>query len=444
VGALTALGLALTFFVRPNWLRIGGMDHTWLFFALAVAAVLVAPRHAGKSQLEQERIEADHTVWLWFGIPMVLSIFFVDKPNSHVYGFFIGWALVAGSALETLWRSLRTRFGLTKATWVALPVGIVLFAIFANYSFYFFTYTQVEVLRTWTENRLWGYWTPYELPTRGSLFGFPYKNGWKVVGALYADGTLDAPFESNETFRVGDWYSRGLHFCPPDAQYYMLPTTLQPDAALEDPALVAELTAGGFRPWGLITVKGDPRMRIFTREPGDEPVRVFEESDYAPLFDATLTSPDFLKNGPALLEQPANSVEYRLQDHLWLKGYTVSHAQITPGERLQVHLFWEMSQMLPIEDKIFVQLIDLNTLHKAAQRDAEPGCSVYPIDEWRKGELVLDPYTLTIGADTPPGKYTLLVGAYDAESHERFPVFAADGSHLGDAISLATVEVVAP
>jgi hypothetical protein len=100
--------------------------------------------------------------------------------------------------------------------------------------------------------------------------------------------------------------------------------------------------------------------------------------------------------------------------------------------------------MLGVRDKTFIQLIDLNTLHKAAQRDAEPGCSVYFMDEWRRGELALDAYTLTIAPDTPPGQYTLLVGMYDAETHDRYPVFAADGSHLGDAISLATVEVVAP
>jgi hypothetical protein len=298
------------------------------------------------------------------------------------------------------------------------------------------------VLRTWTQNRPWGYWTPYTLPTRGSLFGLPYKNGWKVVGALYANGTLDAPFTSNETSRVGDWYSRGLHFCPPDAEYYMLPTTLQPDEALEDSARLHELEVNGFREWGVVTVKGDPRLRIFTREPGDEPVRVFEESDYAHTFDTMLTSPFFLKTGPALLSKPATPVAYRLGDHMWLKGYTLPQTQVEPGEQLQLQLFWEMAQAQDIEDKVFIQLIDLNTLVKVAQRDSEPGCSVYSMDEWRANELNLDPYTLTLAPDAPPGSYTLLVGAYNAESQERFPVFHTDGSPMGDAIPLTTVEVV--
>ncbi len=432
VVALTAGGLAFTFFTRPDWLRIGGMDHTWIFFALAIGVVVASPRIRAE----------DRAVWLWFGVPMVLSIFFVSKPNSHVYGFFMGWALVIGSASETIWQGLQTQIGLPRARLVALPAALILLTIFANYAFLFFTYTGVEVLRTWTQHRPWGYWTPYTLPTRGSLFGLPYKNGWKVVGALYADGTLDAPFTSNETSRVGDWYSRGLHFCPPDAQYYMLPTTLQPDEALEDPARLQELEANGFRQWGVVTVKGDPRLRIFTREPGDEPVRVFEESDYARHFDIMLTSPFFLKTGPALLSQPATPVAYRLGEHMWLKGYTLPRTQVEAGEQLQLQLFWEMAQAQDIEDKVFIQLIDLNTLVKVAQRDSEPGCSVYSMDEWRANELNLDPYTLTIAPDAPLGSYTLLVGAYNAESQERFPVFNADGSPIGDAIPLTTIEVV--
>ncbi|MCC6455240.1 MAG: glycosyltransferase family 39 protein [Caldilineaceae bacterium] len=432
VAALTLAGLAASLLYRHDWLIIGGTDHTWLFYTLAVAVAFVPPRIT-----DEER-----TVWSWFGIAMVVSLFYVARPNTHVYGFFIPWALVVGLAGEAIWRGLRGITGLGRARLVALPVSVLLFAIFANYAFQIFTYTDVEVYRTWLTNRPWGYWTPYEIPNRGSLFGFPYKNGWKVIGALYADGTLDAPFDSNETYRMADWYSRGLHFCPSDAEYYMLPTTQQPDEALEDPAKLFELTSAGFRQWGVITVNGDERMRIFSKRPGDEPVRVFEESDYAPVFDATLTSPLFIKRGPALLAQPATTVEYRLQDHLWLKGYTLPRTQVAPGEQLELQLFWEVTQMFPRGDKSFIQLIDLDTLHKAAQRDGEPGCGVYHLGEWRTGELNLDPYTLKIAPDTPPGTYTLLVGMYDDETEERYPVFAADGAHLGDAIHLATVEVV--
>jgi hypothetical protein len=354
------------------------------------------------------------------------------------------WALVVGLAGEGIWRGLRGVIGLQSARLVALPVSVALFALFGYYTYQIFTYTDIEVFRTWATNRPVGYWTPFDLPTRGDLFGLPYKNGWKVIGALYADGTLDAPFDSNETNRVADWYSRDLSFCPVDAEYYMLPTTQQPDDALNDPAKLHELESAGFRPWGVITVDGDERMRIFTKKPGDEPLRVFEESDYAELFDTTMTSPIFVKRGPTMIAQPANPVALRFGDGLWLKGYTVSKPQVAPGEQVQLQLFWETTAPLRRGDKSSIQLIDLNTTHKAAQRDNEPGCGVYHLGEWRTGDLNLDPYTLTVAPDTPPGSYSILVSLYDQDTHEHYPVFAPDGAHLGDSVPIGSVEVVTP
>jgi hypothetical protein len=66
------------------------------------------------------------------------------------------------------------------------------------------------------------------------------------------------------------------------------------------------------------------------------------------------------------------------------------------------------------------------------------------LGEWRSGDLNLDPYTLVVAPETPPGIYSFLIGVYEQESHDHYPVFAADGAHLGDSIPVATVEVVAP
>jgi hypothetical protein len=106
-------------------------------------------------------------------------------------------------------------------------------------------------------------------------------------------------------------------------------------------------------------------------------------------------------------------------------------------------LFWEVTTLQRRGDKSSIQLIDLNTTHKAAQRDGEPGCAVYHLGEWRAGDLILDPYTLTVAPETPPGIYTLLVSMYDQDTQEHYPVFAPDGTHVGDSFTLGTVEVVA-
>jgi 4-amino-4-deoxy-L-arabinose transferase-like glycosyltransferase len=435
---LTVVGMGLTIGWRVDWLRLAGTDHTWLFFA-AIVATMTLPRRIPLGA---------RTAWLWFGVPMVLSLFFVNKPNSHVYGFFTGWALVNGFVWEAAWRRIRqaatARGRLPLARTLAAATALLVTLLFAGYSFLFFTYTQVEVLRTWTEHRPRAYWTPYALPTSGSLFGFPYQNGWKVVGALYADGTLDAPFTSNESHRVGEWYSRGAYFCPPDAEYYMLPTTLQPDEALEDPARLAELAHNGFAEWGVVTVGGDPRLRIFSNQPVAAPLRRFEARDYAARFDTELSSPWFVKLGPALVTTPTVAVDYRLNEQVHLKGYTLAPTPVQPGSRVTLELYWEMAEALDLEDKVFVQIIEPTSLRKIAQRDSEPGCTKYSMDEWRAGELNYDPYHLTIAEDAAPGVYTVLVGMYDAADQDRYAVFDAQGAPLGDAIVLTSLEVIAP
>lgn len=431
ISGLTIAGLLATFLVDPGWLRPGGLRLTWTFFALAVGVVIGLPR------LDPAR----RTVWLWFGVPMVLSLFFVAKPNSHVYGFFSGWALVAASAVEDGWRLLRGRMSLARARWVTIPLAVLLVALFANYAARLFL-DQREVLRTWETNAPAGYWTPFDTPGSHSLFGFPHKNGWKVIGALYADGTLDAPFDTSETSRIADWYGRGLAYCPPDNAYYMIPTLLKPDAKsrANQARLIDELTARGYQEMGVVTVGGDPRLRLFTTQPVTGPIRTFDEADYRSYFDQVLATPHFAKSGPAINLEPDVAVDYRLGDALRLRGYSVTPGPLHAGDTLRLHLFWEATAPIDEEYTVFVQLIDLETLHKAAQRDSEPGCTKYSTDEWRTGEMNLDPYTLTILPDTPPGRYTLLVGMYDDES-ERLPVFAGDGSMIGDAIPLHTVEV---
>jgi hypothetical protein len=51
-------------------------------------------------------------------------------------------------------------------------------------------------------------------------------------------------------------------------------------------------------------------------------------------------------------------------------------------------------------------------------------------------EIVADAYRITIDADAPLGKYTLIVGMYDAATGARLPV--AGG---GDSITIGEIQV---
>jgi hypothetical protein len=436
--ALVIAGLAAGIWQGGGWLIINGVDHTWLFYALAVGVVWFLPRVSVE----------ERTVWLWFGVAMVLSLFFVAKPNSHVYGFFSPWALIVGATLAQGWVALRRRLGIGWARAVVLPVAAALVLLFGNYAYWTFVSSNVEVLRTWAANRLPGYWTPYGVPESHSLFGFPFQNGWKALGVLYAQGVLDAPFDTNETSRVADWYSRGAAYCPPDGEYYVAAPSLQPNREAEFQTLLADLRNGGYVEVSQIQVNGEAKLRIFQRTEavpngGQGPIRIFDAADYASTFDETLAGPWFAKNGQVSGQTPQHTASYRLGDSVRLVGYSLDREQVAPGGRLAVQLFWEVLAPASFQHKVTAQLIDLDDLHKVAQRDSEPACAKLEEDEWRAGDVLLDRYYLPIAPDARPGDYTLLVGMYDAESQVRLTAYDAAGQPFGDALPLHTIEVMA-
>ena len=92
-GAALIAGLALAVW-QPGWLTVDGRDLTAAVFLLAFGAAWVLPRVPAEERM----------LWLWFGAPFVLTLFFIEKPRTHVYVFFTPWALLAGMVIERAWR----------------------------------------------------------------------------------------------------------------------------------------------------------------------------------------------------------------------------------------------------------------------------------------------------------------------------------------------------
>ncbi len=99
---------------------------------------------------------------------------------------------------------------------------------------------------------------------------------------------------------------------------------------------------------------------------------------------------------------------------LTLEGY--QHLQqVTRGETLALALFWQVNRSIPANYTVFVHLIDAQG-NKLAQRDMPPLDGSRPSSSWQPGELIRDDQDLPIPAETPPGRYRLVVGMYDAQT----------------------------
>ncbi|HEU5085980.1 MAG TPA: phospholipid carrier-dependent glycosyltransferase, partial [Roseiflexaceae bacterium] len=86
---------------------------------------------------------------------------------------------------------------------------------------------------------------------------------------------------------------------------------------------------------------------------------------------------------------------------------------VQAGERLPLALFWRANQAIVHDYVVFVHLLDARDT-KVAQRDLPPLEGSRPTSSWQAGELLRDDQDLPIPADTPAGRYRLVVGMYDA------------------------------
>jgi hypothetical protein len=427
IGALLT-GMALTFW-SPTWLKLGETDWLWLFFATALLAAWLMPGFA----------PADRTIWLWFGAPMILALFFTAIPNTHVYSFFIPWGLLGGRVISHGWDWLRTRLSLRAARAIALPVAASVILVFGLYEYWLFVYNRVEVLRMWPEQRPSGYWVGYEMPVEVAIFGFPNHNGWKTVASLYANGTLQGNYDTNARDVIAEWYTRGDHYCATnDLRYFMLTYPVEPSLA-DEYAVLRNDVENQHKLWGEVTIHGQPKLRIYERTEQPLSPQQFASEEFSAEFDRALAGPHFERTGPVSPAWISNPINYRFGESIWLKGYRLQQSSVAPGAVLEVTLYWQGTQPISQDYNVFVQLIDLSDLAKAGQSDNQPGCNRAESSTWLPGDTISDRHRVQVDPNARLGTYTVLVGIYLGE--QRLDVFNSDGQPLGNGLELTQVEV---
>ena len=144
---------------------------------------------------------------------------------------------------------------------------------------------------------------------------------------------------------------------------------------------------------------------------------------------------------PQLFLQGAKQVDARLGDVVRLVGYRLEEEQTSPGQGLDLTLYWQALGEMETDYTVFVHLLD-GEGHIRGQKDNPPAQGTWPTGRWKPGELVVDRYRVPVNPDAPPGRYTLVVGMYDLETMQRLPAFDTHGKRLPeDRIPLTTVTI---
>ncbi|PID86053.1 MAG: hypothetical protein CSB13_04905 [Chloroflexi bacterium] len=123
-----------------------------------------------------------------------------------------------------------------------------------------------------------------------------------------------------------------------------------------------------------------------------------------------------------------------------LHGYDIHPDSVKPGEPIDIDLYWEVTAKPPGNYYFFTHLID-ETGTIVAQRDTHPGLGHFPSSQWQTGDRFVESIRLYLPETAyTPATAALSIGFYAPGSY-RLGITAADGTSLGDALVLDTIDI---
>jgi len=436
--ALLLLFLGVTL-CQPSWLLLGSTDFAFVPFLAALLLIWFLPKLSVEERL----------LWLWLGVPLLLAFFATAKPRTHVYVFFMPWALLAAVTLARGFFALRQRRSGNTLILAGSAAALLWIAILGNYAYWYFVQNRVEVLRTWDENRPAGYWTVYDRPDDRAIFGFPLANGWKVVGALYNQGVISGAYDSNEKEAwVPAWYTRGEYRCRRTADWFFQIDNLEP-FTIGDRLMMEHYLRQGFHKWGLVEVNDATRMIIYKRteakseDPAREPhdgLPVYRLAEYGGVFDQ-MAGPQLPLVYPVIDPTIGNPLHANFSNEIWLQGYDIAYPKpLRPGDIIHLTLYWQAQQPITQSYKVFNQSY-FGDGQMIAQQDGYPGCENNETWRWDPGEIITDEYDIPVNADAPDGLYPLYTGLYLEENFERLPILDETGNPSATQVHVTDIRV---
>jgi 4-amino-4-deoxy-L-arabinose transferase-like glycosyltransferase len=160
----------------------------------------------------------------------------------------------------------------------------------------------------------------------------------------------------------------------------------------------------------------------------------------------TITMVSTIPQLDAVSDEIANPLGYRLGDSIELVGYDVSALEFSPGDRVEITVYWRAREAIDTAYKVSVYALG-EQFNPATgnplwgQQDTEPLQWQLPTTRWPPGVVIRDEYVFDLAEDTPPGEYELGLVMYRPVDGQRLPVYDAGDQRLGDAARLATLTV---
>jgi hypothetical protein len=245
-----------------------------------------------------------------------------------------------------------------------------------------------------------------EVPWQG-IFGFPHRDGWKVVGNLYDQGAFQGTYQTNQRDRVGTWYTRGAMLCEPTPDYYML-------ATWEGARLVGQMDAPAYpesyEVAACVLVDNMRMLNIYTQQPVEEPPQplLLDEQSIAGFDNRPVENFPIREalNRPV----PEHSLDVAWQNGARLVGYDMKRQRVSPGQFTPLALHWQVDLPLAAPAELVVNIRDSAGILVGS---ASPVCNSPPPSVWGPAYINTAMFSVQAAETLPPDSYTLHVSLLD-------------------------------
>jgi 4-amino-4-deoxy-L-arabinose transferase-like glycosyltransferase len=266
----------------PSLLTLGGVKYSILLFLPLFIALWL-----GKGMSVGRR-----AVFLWFFSYLIFYAFIIRVPGVHYYCLSPAWAIIAALGLERVY--LLVGEGNPPLPPLYRRAVIVVFALvyvlFAYYTYILFVRTDPEYALSYPQHRIPLYWNTHQGPPL-QFFGLPHKSGWKTIGCLYRDGTLQGDYRTNEKSEISDWYIGQEPSQVERPRYYFIAENPTEKEYKQD--YPRELLQSEYQEIGTVTVGGKPRLHIYELKAlsAQGQVTRYESETYEPLYNRAFALP---------------------------------------------------------------------------------------------------------------------------------------------------------
>ncbi|MCC7384958.1 MAG: hypothetical protein IT384_24145 [Deltaproteobacteria bacterium] len=99
-------------------------------------------------------------------------------------------------------------------------------------------------------------------------------------------------------------------------------------------------------------------------------------------------------------------------ERIKLVGYTLDPAEPKRGDSVEIRFYWSVSRPVAEDYMVFVHGDAIGGNARRIHADHYPAGGKYPTDVWREGEIVVDPFTISVPGTYGPERLGIFTGMY--------------------------------